>query len=51
MVSEMDDMRAYEAMFKGMRQNPNPEAHTPTVKKVVQEGEAKKESTTREETV
>ena len=34
-VSEMDDMRAYEAMFKGMRQNnPNPEAHHPQVKQV-----------------
>lgn len=50
MVSEMDDMRAYEAMFKGMRQNnPNPEAHTPQVKKVVQGGETK--PATKEETV
>jgi len=49
-VSEMDDMRAYEAMFKGMRQNnPNPEAHTPQVKKVVQGGETK--PATKEETV
>jgi len=56
-VSELDDMRAYEAMFKGMRQtNPNPESHTPTVKQVsssqnANPEETKEGSTTKEETV
>jgi len=34
-VSELDDIRAYEQMFKGMRQkDPNPETHHPQVKQV-----------------
>ena len=34
-VTEADDMKAYEQMFRGMRQNdPNPEAHHPQVKQV-----------------
>ena len=50
-VSELDDMRAYEQMFKGMRQtNPNPESHTPTVKQVAsgQKPEEKKEEVKQE---
>ena len=52
-VSELDDMRAYEAMFKGMRQtNTNPESHTPTVKQVQPAAtEETKQSTAKEETV
>ena len=50
-------MRAYEAMFKGMRQtNPKAESHTPTVKQVssslnANPEETKQGSTTKEETV